>query len=57
MNDYISNAIFNLNDVKKALSRHTKERPVSNDGTETTIGMCLDDAILFLEDLERLDNE
>jgi|11BtaG_2_1085332.scaffolds.fasta_scaffold04402_5 hypothetical protein len=57
MNDYISNAIFNLNDVKKALSRHTKERPVSNDGTGTTIGMCLDDAILFLEDLERLENE
>ena len=57
MNDYISNAIFNLNDVKKALSGHTKARPVSNDGTETTIGMCLDDVILLLEDLERLDNE
>ncbi len=57
MNDYISNAIFNLNDVKKALSVHTKSRPVSNDGTETTIGMCLDDVILFLEDLERLENE
>jgi len=51
-NDNLKNALFNLYDVKMALSGYTKSRPVSDDGTEATIGMCLDDVILFLEDLE-----
>jgi hypothetical protein len=51
-NDNLNNALFNLYDVKMALSGYTKSRPVSDDGTEATIGMCLDDVILFLEDLE-----
>jgi hypothetical protein len=39
-------------DVRNALSKTMKNRPKDNDGTEITIGMCLDDVILFLESLE-----
>jgi hypothetical protein len=39
-------------DIRKALSQKIKNKPKDNEGTDTTIGDCLDDVILFLENLE-----
>jgi hypothetical protein len=48
----LSSALCDMIDVRNALSKTMKNRPKDNDGTEITIGMCLDDVILFLESLE-----
>jgi hypothetical protein len=48
----LSNALLNLYDVRRALSAWNKGQHIDDDGTEATIGDCLDDAILFLENLE-----
>lgn len=48
----LQSALFDLIDVREALSARTKNKPKDNDGTEITIGDCLDDVILFLEELE-----
>ena len=47
----ISSAILDLIDVRNALSDRIKNKPKDNDGTETTIGDCLDDAINYLQSL------
>ena len=48
----LQSALFDLIDVREALSTRTKNKPKDNDGTEITIGDCLDDVIEFLENLE-----
>jgi hypothetical protein len=48
----LQSALFDLIDVREALSTRIKNKPKDNEGTETTIGDCLDDVILFLEELE-----
>jgi len=48
----LSSALCDMIDVRNALSKTMKNRPKDNDGSEITIGMCLDDVILFLESLE-----
>jgi hypothetical protein len=48
----LSSALCDMIDVRNALSKTMKNRPKDNEGTEITIGMCLDDVILFLESLE-----
>ena len=48
----LQSALCDLIDVREALSKRIKNQPKDNDGTEITIGMCLDDAIAFLEGLE-----
>ena len=48
----ISSALFDLYDVRNALSKKIKSQPKDNDGTETTIGDCLDSVIEMLENLE-----
>jgi len=50
--DTLSSALFDLYDVRAALTRQEKQRPKDNDGSSITIGDCLDDAISFLESLE-----
>jgi hypothetical protein len=39
-------------DIRNTLPNKVKNQPKDNDGTEITIGMCIDDVILFLESLE-----
>lgn len=51
MND-ISSILLDAYDVRNALSKRVKKQPKDNDGTETTIGDCLDEIIEFLERLE-----
>jgi hypothetical protein len=47
----ISSALFDLYDVRKALSKRTLNKPKDEDSA-STIGDCLDDVISFLESLE-----
>jgi hypothetical protein len=48
----LSSALCDMYDIRNALSDKVKNKPKDNDGTEITIGMCIDDVILFLESLE-----
>jgi len=55
MNKYendLSCALFDMYDVRNALDTEIKNLPKDNDGTEFTIGECLDSVIYFLEGLE-----
>ena len=51
LND-VSSALCDMYDIRNALSDKVKKMPKDNEGTECTIGMCIDDVILFLEQLE-----
>jgi len=48
----LSSALCDMYDIRSALSTRMKNKPKDNEGTEITIGDCLDDVILFLESLE-----
>ena len=48
----LSSALCDMIDIRNALSKKVKNQPKDSDGTECTIGMCIDDVILFLESLE-----
>ena len=47
----LSDCLFNMYDVKNALSDEILKQPKDCDGTDISVGDCLDDAILFLETL------
>ena len=47
----LSSALCDMYDIRSALSTRMKNKPKDNDGTEITIGDCIDDVILFLEGL------
>ena len=46
-------ALFNLYDIKRELSGKVKNKPLNGDFDEYTIGDALDDAIKFLEQLDK----
>jgi hypothetical protein len=46
-------ALFDMYDIRRALSEKIKNMPKDNEGTEFTIGECLDSVISFLESLEQ----
>lgn len=50
-NDELSSALCDLIDVREALTEEVLNMPKDNDGTDITIGDCLDDAIAFLESI------
>ena len=52
LND-IQSALFDAYDIRNALSDKMKNRPKDNEGTDITIGDCLDDIIGTLETLEQ----
>ena len=45
-------ALCDMYDVRNALPDKIKNQPKDNDGSEITVGQCIDDVILFLEELE-----
>ena len=50
----IATALFYALDVKGTLEREQLEHlPKDNEGTERTIGDCISNVILFLENLEK----
>ena len=48
----LDSALFDMYDIKRALSQEIKQLPKDNDGTEISISDCIDDVIDFLEGLE-----
>ena len=52
----LSSALCDMYEIRNTLPNKVKNQPKDNDGTETTIGDCLDSVIEFLEDLERAKN-
>ena len=49
----VSNAVLNMYDIRDALSKRAKNKPLNDDtGSDYSIGDCIDDVILFLEGLE-----
>jgi len=50
--DRIADALFDMYDVRRALSKKIKNKPKDNEGTEFTIGDCIDNVIEFLESLD-----
>ena len=53
----IQNAHCDMIDVRNVLSKRMLNKPKDNDGTECTIGMCLDDTIDTLSELESMAEE
>jgi hypothetical protein len=51
LND-VSSALCDMYDIRNALSAKVKKMPKDNEGTDYTVGECIDDVILFLEQLE-----
>ena len=52
LKDEIASALLDAYDIRNALPEHIKRRPKDNDGTDTTIGDCIDSIIYTLETLE-----
>jgi hypothetical protein len=52
MKSKITSALFDAYDIRNVLSKGIKNRPKDNEGTEFTIGDCLDDMISTLEELD-----
>jgi CMP-2-keto-3-deoxyoctulosonic acid synthetase len=48
----LSSAVCDLVDVKETLSNKIKKMPKDNEGSEITIGDCLEDVLSFLHSLE-----
>jgi len=48
----LSSALCDIYDIKRALSKAIKKMPKDNEGTDITIGDCIDDLVLFLEGLQ-----
>jgi len=44
-----SQALCDIYDIKRAMSKKIKSQPKDDDGTDITIGDCIDDLVLFLE--------
>jgi hypothetical protein len=54
MKNEISSALFDMYDIRKALSRGIKNKPKDSEDTDTTIGDCIDSVIETLERLEEV---
>lgn len=54
MKNEISSALFDMYDIRKALSKGIKNKPKDSEGTETSIGDCIDSVIETLERLEEV---
>jgi len=48
----INSALCDMYDIRNALSAKIKNKPKDNDGTDTTIGDCIDSVIDLLESLQ-----
>jgi hypothetical protein len=51
-NNRLSSALCDMYDIRAALPRRIKKMPKDADGTELTIGDCINDVIEFLESIE-----
>jgi hypothetical protein len=51
--DQISNALFDLYDIRNALPKKVKQMPKDTEGADFTIGELLDDVIEWLEEIDQ----
>ncbi|NDB69115.1 MAG: hypothetical protein EB015_14115 [Methylocystaceae bacterium] len=51
LNEKISDALFDMYDIRRTLSQKIKNKPKDNDGSIFTVGDCIDNVIDFLEQL------
>jgi hypothetical protein len=49
VNTDLTGALLDMYDIKNALSDDIKNQPKDNDGTDITVGDCIDDVIKTLE--------
>jgi hypothetical protein len=49
----ISDALFDMYDIRNALSKTIKNRPKDNDGSIFTVNDCIENVIEFLEELRK----
>lgn len=47
----ITSALMDMYDIRRTIPKSVKNKPKDNDGTDTTIGDCIDSVIKTLEDL------
>ena len=52
INNEITSALCDMEDIKNALSDDIKNQPKDNEGTEITIGDCIHDVIYLLKTLK-----
>jgi len=55
INNEITSALCDMEDIKNALSDDIKNQPKDNEGTEITIGDCIHDVIYLLRNLKEQD--
>ena len=53
----LSDAVLNMYDIRDALTEKIKNKSLHEPTTDYTIGDCLDDVILFLEQLENQNDQ
>lgn len=46
----ITSALMDMYDLRRAIPKNIKSKPKDNEGTETTVGDCIDAVIKLLED-------
>lgn len=50
LND-IRSALMDMYDLRRAIPKNIQKKPKDNDGTDTTVGDCINSVIELLEDL------
>ena len=53
LREKISDALFDMYDIRNALSKTIKNRPKDNDGSIFTVNDCIENVIEFLEELRK----
>ena len=51
--DDLASAICDMWDIKRSVPKDIQKLPKDNEGTEYTIGECIDDVLDYLQSLER----
>jgi hypothetical protein len=49
----LSSALCDMYDIRRALPEKIQRMPKDNEGSDYTIGECVEDVILFLENLQK----
>ena len=47
----IESALMDMYDLRRAIPKKVKSQPKDNEGTDTTVGDCIDAVIKVLEDI------
>jgi hypothetical protein len=56
ISEKISDALFDMYDIRRTLSQKIKNKPKDNDGSIFTVGDCVENVIEFLEQLREEHN-